>query len=90
MTDDEVVHVVLDAIARRDWEVVTALVHPYAHWDTGSEMVRGRRNVLGLLVGSARPGGARSVVAPGSWELRDGQIYRWTVSAPLGADRHGC
>jgi hypothetical protein len=72
MDNRRVVDVVLDAIAHEDWVIVTRYVHPYVHWNAGGEKLRGRRNVLGLLATSCE------VVAPDSWELREGQIYRWT------------
>ena len=49
-------------------------LHPYLHWTTADgDTVRGRDNVLTLL--EARADGLRR---PASYELRDGQIYRWT------------
>jgi hypothetical protein len=67
-----VVDEALDAAARQDWERLTTLLHPYVHWNVGPVRLRGRRNVLAHLAGTAAPD------APADVELRDGQIYRWT------------
>jgi hypothetical protein len=60
-------------MGRQDWDRLRAVLHPYMHWTTaGGERLRGRVNVLAMLA-------ARSVpAAPSEYELRDGQIYRWT------------
>ncbi len=62
------------AIAARDWERVRALLHPYLRWTCADgTVVRGRRQVLAMLAGGEAPG------PPSAWELRDGQVYRWTA-----------
>ena len=68
MSADPVVEAALDAIAARDWPRLRLLLHPYLHWTGG---IRGRTNVLAHL--AAHP----DVDPPTSYELRDGQIYRW-------------
>ena len=69
-----VVSAFVDAAERRDWPQVKLLLHPYLHWIESQHAIRGRNNVLAhLATGPAlRP--------PASFELRDGQIYRWTSS----------
>jgi hypothetical protein len=66
------VSAVLDAIERRDWERLEALLHPSVHWTTAAEeQLRGRRDVIARLAGDPPP-------APPAWhELRDGQVFRW-------------
>jgi hypothetical protein len=76
---DLMVRDVLDAVERRDWDVVRALLHPYLHWQEAGVAIRGRRNVLDRLALPPAPTPASAV------ELRDGQIYRWTsTGAPDG------
>jgi hypothetical protein len=70
---DAVVRDALDAIERRDWGLLTQLLHPYLHWTEPDTRLRGRRNVLAYL--AAHP----TASPPTSYELRDGQIYRWTL-----------
>ncbi len=66
------VQAALAAIERDDWERLKPLLHPYLHWTTSDgETIRGRRTVLARLADSQRSS------APSSYELRDGQIYRW-------------
>jgi hypothetical protein len=62
----------LDAVAHRDWVTLRA-IHPYLHWTEGSVTIRRRTKVLAHL--------AEHPVSdqPRSYELRDGQVYRWTV-----------
>ncbi len=62
------------AAAAGDWDAVRLLLHPYLHW-TGRDgsVLRGRRNVLAMLTETGVPD------PPGSVELRDGQVYRWSV-----------
>ena len=60
------------AIEARDWRRAEGLLHPYVQWRDSHGVTRGRRSVLAHLRGTdsvARP--------PSSWELRDGQVYRW-------------
>lgn len=68
---------VLDAVQRRDWEVVRLALHPYLHWQEPGVLIRGRRNVIDRLALPPAP------APPSAVELRDGQIYRWT-STPDG------
>ena len=74
MTEDaEIVLELAAAIEARDWQRVEPLLHPYVHWRDSTGVVRGRRSVLIHLRGSdAAP-------RPASWELRDGQVYRWNA-----------
>jgi hypothetical protein len=69
---DEVVKVAVAAMGRRDWGEVTRVLHPYLHWTVGGTTIRGRRNVLAHLETAPPPD------PPTSYEVRDGQIYRWT------------
>jgi len=76
----DVVGVVLAASAARDWPTVRAHLHPYVHWrGADGRLLRGRTNVLALLEHAHR------LAPPSSYELRDGQIYRW--DAPPASDR---
>lgn len=69
-----IVRDVMAAIAARDWDALTLLLHPYLT-STGpartGRTIRGRRNLLAHLAATpaARP--------PSRYELRDGQVYRW-------------
>jgi hypothetical protein len=69
---DPLVRQVADAIAREDWEELKPLLHPYLHW-TGADggTVRGRTKVLERL--KEHPVSS----SPESFEVRDGQVYRW-------------
>jgi len=69
---DEVVELAVDAMGRRDWEMVQRLLHPYVRWSVGGTAIRGRTRVLAHLETAPTPG------PPASYELRDGQIYRWS------------
>ncbi|MEV4514784.1 nuclear transport factor 2 family protein [Dactylosporangium sp. NPDC049525] len=69
---EQIVRDVIDAVERQDWVLVKALLHPYLHWREPGVAMRGRTKVLARLAAGPVP------VAPDSWELRDGQIYRWT------------
>ena len=63
----------LVAIRYRDWESLRRLLHPYVHWQDGGTKLRGRSKVMAHLR-------VHSVARlPSSWELRDGQIYRWLM-----------
>jgi hypothetical protein len=75
---DQPVQAALGAIERRDWELLRRVLHPYVHWTENGATRRGRTKVLAHLV--ARP----VADPPSSYELRDGQIYRWTVDARSG------
>lgn len=74
MSVDGLVAAVRQAVADGDVSHARLLLHPYLQWtfDDGTS-VRGRTRVLEAL--SAR----RSLDAPASVELRDGQIYRWVA-----------
>ena len=70
----DVVARVTRALADREWNVVRAVLHPYVHWhDASGERLRGRTNVLAFLETAPPP------AQPSSYELRDGQIYRWSA-----------
>lgn len=68
---DPTVQAALDAIERRDWARLKPLLHPYLRWTDATNMLRGRTNVLTHLASTPE------VSAPDSYQLRDGQIYRW-------------
>jgi hypothetical protein len=75
MTEDaETVLELSAAIEARDWARVEELLHPYVQWRDSSGAVRGRRSVLAHLSGSD------SIAPAASWELRDGQVYRWNAA----------
>ena len=63
----------LGAIGHRDWESLRLMLHPYVHWKDGGTSICGRTKVMAHL--RVHPQARR----PGSWEVRDGQIYRWVV-----------
>jgi hypothetical protein len=70
---DKVIDDVLEAIARADTERLRLLLHPYLHWtDPAGSTTRGRIKVLARLA-EAPPAGP-----PRAYELRDGQVYRWS------------
>jgi hypothetical protein len=72
---DGVVKDVLDAAAERDWERLRLKLHPYIRWKLASgHLLIGRNSVLAMLAKSPPP------KEPASYELRDGQIYRWTTA----------
>jgi len=73
---DQVVQDVLDALERRDWAALRPLLHPYLHWSDADIRLRGRTNVLSHL--ADRPSAERPPGPPDAYELRDGQVYRWT------------
>jgi hypothetical protein len=75
---DRLVRTALDAIERRDWERLKPILHPYIHWSDRGATTRGRTKVLAHL--AANP----AAVAPTHYELRDGQIYRWTIDVGPG------
>jgi hypothetical protein len=53
------------------------LLHPYLHWSEPRTQIRGRTKVFARLAASPKPR------PPDTYELRDGQIYRWTSSAAV-------
>ncbi|GAA0499439.1 hypothetical protein Ade02nite_82960 [Paractinoplanes deccanensis] len=65
---------VLDAVRRGDRAALVVLLHPYLHWTEGGSTIRGRNKVFARLDGGPMP------VAPASFELRDGQVYRWVAA----------
>jgi hypothetical protein len=69
---DNVVRGALEAIEREDWGALRLVLHPYLHWSDGAARLRGRTKVLEHLA-AHRPAGP-----PREYELRDGQIYRWS------------
>jgi hypothetical protein len=69
---DELVDRVRRAVGDRDTVSLQLLLHPYLHWTEPEVKLRGRSNVLTHLAA------VDSVNEPTSYELRDGQIYRWT------------
>jgi hypothetical protein len=79
---DHIVDEVLAAVERQDWPQVKALLHPYLHWNESQLAIRGRTKVLARLAAGPAP------TPPVTFELRDGQIYRWT-SGPAGAAGRG-
>jgi hypothetical protein len=72
---DYLVRDALDAIERRNWSLLRPLLHPYIHWTENGVTMRGRTKLLAYL--------ADNPVAdpPTRYEIRDGQIYRWTIEA---------
>ena len=68
---DQIVADVIGAVERQDWQQVKALLHPYLHWSERHVAMRGRSKVLARLAAGPTP------TEPASYELRDGQIYRW-------------
>jgi hypothetical protein len=68
---DEVVRAVLVAVRERDRARLKLALHPYLHWTEPGLKLRGRTNVLAHLAGR------ESIAEPESYELRDGQVYRW-------------
>jgi hypothetical protein len=69
---DDVVRRVLVALQDRDWATLKLALHPYMHWTEPDVKLRGRTKVLAHLATRT------SIAAPTSYELRDGQVYRWT------------
>ncbi len=78
---ERLVEEALAAIGHRDWASLRRLLHPYVRWQDGGTSIRGRTKVMAHLQvhPEARP--------PSSWEVRDGQAYRWVVCRPSGAGR---
>ena len=67
----EPVETVIQAMSEQDWDTVRLHLHPYVHWYGPNGEVRGRKNVLEVMRGLTSP------EPPSTYELRDGQIYRW-------------
>jgi hypothetical protein len=72
--DEEVVASVLRAVRDGDTAFLTLALHPYLHWAEPGVKLRGRTKVLAHLAASG------STAEPASYELRDGQVYRWTIA----------
>jgi hypothetical protein len=70
---DQIVQDVLEAVERQDWAGLKLLLHPYLHWREPGVAIRGRTKVLERLAEAPPP------APPSSYELRDGQVYRWTA-----------
>lgn len=70
---DRIVQDVLEAVERQDWAGLKLLLHPYLHWREPGVAIRGRNKVLARLAEPPPP------APPSSYELRDGQVYRWTA-----------
>ena len=66
---------VVATLQHRDCERLKVLLHPYLHWTEDGVTTRGRTKVLARLADAPSSG------RPVSYELRDGQIYRWTVGS---------
>jgi hypothetical protein len=71
---DAIVREALEAAARRDRDALRLKLHPYVRWQSApGKTLNGRNNVLEMLIESPPPS------PPVTYELRDGQIYRWTA-----------
>jgi hypothetical protein len=74
---DPVISDVLEAAATGDWSRLTLLLHPYLHWtDDRGVTFRGRTNVLRWVASCAG-----TLQPPQHFELRHGQVYRWTCES---------
>ncbi|WP_306361580.1 nuclear transport factor 2 family protein [Nocardia sp. CC227C] len=73
---DQTVTAILGAIEADDWTTFAKLVHPYVHWSENGRITRGRTRVMAMLAG--RPHHGDSTPPARAYELRDGQVYRWT------------
>ena len=70
---DRVVLDALDDMETGRWDDVRARLHPYLHWKAcDGHLLRGRKKVMAYLRDGPTPS------PPSAYELRDGQIYRWT------------
>jgi len=72
--DEEVAARVLRAVRDGDTAFLALALHPYLHWTEPGVKLRGRTRVLAHLAAGG------STAEPTSCELRDGQVYRWTVA----------
>ena len=70
---DRIIDDVLAAVDRQDWSRLKLLLHPYLHWREPGVAIRGRAKVLARLAKPPAP------APPSTYEVRDGQIYRWTA-----------
>lgn len=75
---DQLVGEVVNAIERGDRQFLGRVLHPYVHWTENGAKTRGRSKVLARL--ADHPVTDRPV----SYELRDGQVYRWTIETRTG------
>ena len=72
--DADVVLELAVAIEARDWARVEQLLHPDVHWrDSSGARARAPQRPPSISAGS------ELIASPASWELRDGQIYRWNA-----------
>ena len=78
--EEDAVREVLAALGDQDQVTLRQLLHPYLHWTQNGLTTRGRTNVLALLERPGNPTPCR----PSAVELRDGQVYRWTVGHGAG------
>lgn len=76
---DQTVSAVLHAIETDDWTSFAKLVHPYVSWTEGDLITRGRTRVMAMLSHRAHTSGSHTAPPAISYELRDGQVYRWTA-----------
>jgi hypothetical protein len=70
---DRIITEVLGAVDRQDWPRLKVLLHPYLHWNEPRISIRGRTKVFARLAAAPAP------KPPASYELREGQIYRWNA-----------
>ena len=69
---EEAVRRLLDAAASDDRTALRLVLHPYLWWTLADgRTLHGRNAVLAHLTG------AHGLSEPSSYELRDGQLYRW-------------
>lgn len=62
----------LEGFAAGDGDRLRFALHPYLHWRRADgQRLRGRKNVLAML------DAADALPPPSSYEIRDGQVYRW-------------
>jgi hypothetical protein len=74
VVDDALIDDAVAAIEAKDWARLRLLLHPYVHWSDAAGEVRGRTNALTHLAK-----GHAVDAPPARYEIRDGQIYRWTA-----------
>jgi hypothetical protein len=69
---DEVARRAHKAMLDQNWDDLRLLLHPYLHWtQRDGRTLRGRTKIIEMLAEREPP------AEPISYELRDGQIYRW-------------
>lgn len=65
---EEIIETARDVIARRDWDTLRRVLHPYLRWTTvGGQTLRGGGNVIAELARAGTPPAAAAV------EFRDGR-----------------